>query len=396
MAGTQGDPAVKPRAGDPNAHPDYVRKPTPHAALLDAQGAEVDVISLARASAMLLVFAPSDDARLTEQLDQRVRAWASQLPLVRVQLVIRAGQELDSGAPAEQRVLFDPEGRCLRSFGTSTTPMAVLLGTDGLLAGGPATGIDAVHDLVHQVIDQLTGHWTHGDTLVLHAPSLPSRPRSVGIVVSTFGAPGFVALQLESARRFAPGTPVLIHDDCSGDPALVMLAERYDAWLVSPLTRRGHTSGDVSAFAAGLRWGESLGLEYVVKISRRFVAVQDWLPEFSRLAADRVPTIGAPDAAFGWPLRTEFVGLRVDDWITLLPQLQAYEVGHVEVFVGGLAQSVGPTALLEFLGPSRIIDHGNYLWYSFADSHRYAALSAEWGLAYTSNDFNTQANLFSS
>lgn len=57
---------------------------------------------------------------------------------------------------------------------------------------------------------------------------------------------------------------------------------------------------------------------------------------------------------------------------------------------------MGATALLEFLGPSRIFDPGNFLWYSFADSHRYAALSAEWGLAYTSNDFNTQANLFSS
>jgi hypothetical protein len=126
----------------------------------------------------------------------------------------------------------------------------------------------------------------------------------LGIVISTFGTPAFIALQLESARRFAPGVPVLIHDDCSGDAELPRLTLQYGAEFQNTPCRLGHYGGDLAAYLAGIRWGEQQGFDYIIKISRRFVPIRHWLPQFCGIAANGPETIGAGDTAFGWYLRT--------------------------------------------------------------------------------------------
>ena len=52
-------------------------------------------------------------------------------------------------------VMREPDGNVSRVLGTIFTPMAVLLGTDGLLAGGPVLGEDEIQQLVDDVLDQL-------------------------------------------------------------------------------------------------------------------------------------------------------------------------------------------------------------------------------------------------
>jgi hypothetical protein len=49
----------------------------------------------------------------------------------------------------------DPDRLILDSFGISGVPSAILLGADGLLAGGPVTGGSAVQDFVASVEQEL-------------------------------------------------------------------------------------------------------------------------------------------------------------------------------------------------------------------------------------------------
>lgn len=215
----------------------------------------------------------------------------------------------------------------------------------------------------------------------------------IGLVIGTFASPGFVALQLESARRFAPGMPVLIHDDCSPNTQLASLANRYGAELVSTTESRGHYEGDMAAVVNGLIWARTEGLPYLVKLSRRFIPIVPWVPEFLSLAAKNPPTIGASDLAFGWSLRTEFVGFHVDSWLPLLDDLKAYRGnnGHVEDVMASHAARLGPVALFDFLGVSRVVNNDNFLWHSFTDEEQYAAQAMHWGLPLASSEFLREA-----
>lgn len=214
-----------------------------------------------------------------------------------------------------------------------------------------------------------------------------------GIVVSTFGTPAFVGLQLESARRFAADRPILIHDDCSADAELSRLAHQYGAELQSTPHRLGHCRGDVAAYSAGIRWGETYGLDYIIKISRRFVLIRPWLPQFNEIAANKPATIGAADSAFGWYLRTEFLGMRISDWKGQLSAITSYASGHVEDFLGNLSKLFGHFAAFPFLGRTRYEDNGNFLWYNFADEPRYSEQAKRWGIFQPLQHFDVRPNL---
>ena len=55
-----------------------------------------------------------------------------------------------------EAALFDPDHSVLQTFSLAGVPAAVLLGTDGLLAGGPVTGGNAIADMVDEMRVQLS------------------------------------------------------------------------------------------------------------------------------------------------------------------------------------------------------------------------------------------------
>lgn len=221
-----------------------------------------------------------------------------------------------------------------------------------------------------------------------------NQKQTFGIVISTYGTPAFVRLQLESAKRFAPNSPVMVHDDCSGDTELPRLASLYGSKFISTPARMGHCAGDIHSRISGIRRGSELGLDYVIKISRRFVLIKDWVPELIKLTQDQPKTVGASDDAFGWKLRGEFVGMRTPDWLPMLSALDSYKSGHVEEFILEVSKSLGIFKSFPFLGSSRAIDNGNFLWYNFASPERYCDQAKLWGIdGYSPASFNTQPNL---
>jgi hypothetical protein len=116
-----------------------------------------------------------------------------------------------------------------------------------------------------------------------------SGPPKVGVTLAVAGNPSFLHLHLASLRRYCGDLPVLVHDDCSADRGeLLRLCREYNADFqtsnrhVGGVTNGYH--GDLAAMYGGIAWGERNGLDLVVKFSRRFVPLHNWLPGLSDLA----------------------------------------------------------------------------------------------------------------
>lgn len=134
---------------------DYRRQPIPFASLEDAEGRGWSLAELVREGAVLLVFL-SPGCSPCQPVIARLDDWCGALGPVRVRAVV--SQPLESATTRSPelagRTLRDPTSLAARIFGVGT-PGAVLLGGDGLLAGGPVTGRDAVLEFVEDVRAEL-------------------------------------------------------------------------------------------------------------------------------------------------------------------------------------------------------------------------------------------------
>lgn len=76
--------------------------------------------------------------------------------LLRVLVPQRTPDAPDAGAIPPELVLGDPDGAAARAVGLTGFPMAVLLGTDRLTAGGPVGGADGVLDFLEEIREIMT------------------------------------------------------------------------------------------------------------------------------------------------------------------------------------------------------------------------------------------------
>lgn len=134
---------------------DYERAPVPYGVLALPDGTNATLSELASTQARLLVVLNQGCGpcvRISEKLDD----WAERLsPAVGV-LAVYPNAEAAGGAQehAPDLAVWEPDLNVRRVF-VGGTPTAVLLGADGLLAGGPVLGEDAVAELVETVLDEL-------------------------------------------------------------------------------------------------------------------------------------------------------------------------------------------------------------------------------------------------
>jgi hypothetical protein len=149
---------------------DYLRQRIPFAMLEDPQGEHTTLRKLAAERAQLLVFL-STGCYSCIQVGEHLADWAVRLSPVELSAVFT--QDLGS-VPSD----FDAEGvrkwRDIESgtsdaFASSGRPAAVLLGADGMLAGGPVTGYAAVTRFVDEILAELES----GD-----APAQPENPEA--------------------------------------------------------------------------------------------------------------------------------------------------------------------------------------------------------------------------
>ncbi len=138
FGGTKGVPAP------PDAGLDYERQPLPFATLADEYGGTRTLHELTTDGAVLLLFL-SPGCGSCRPIIERLPEWSAGLGPVGVRAVV--AQSLDSAVAAAPelagRVLRDEQGVTARIFRVGT-PGAVLLGGDGLLAGGPVQGAEVL------------------------------------------------------------------------------------------------------------------------------------------------------------------------------------------------------------------------------------------------------------
>ncbi len=144
---------------------EYVRRPIPPALLTDPFGRNHTLFELARERAQLLIVANCYCGTTATAL----RAWPDQrarLPEIDVRFVFSgvAPQAVADGTDITS-VWTDHGGVAAQLLGLSGSPAAVLLGTDGLLAGGPVTGNDELEELVEEIA------WAFGAAPAEEAPS---------------------------------------------------------------------------------------------------------------------------------------------------------------------------------------------------------------------------------
>ncbi|MBM6404996.1 hypothetical protein JQN72_12160 [Phycicoccus sp. CSK15P-2] len=141
-------------AGGTSDDEDYERATVPEVQLLTDEGDLVLLTHMASLSARLLVFVrPACGA--CARVAPLVPVWAAELAPVSVHAVLVGGpDELGDHPGLVGHAWFDPHGIAHRALATGT-PSAVLVGTDGLLAGGPVRGSDAVVAFVEEVREHL-------------------------------------------------------------------------------------------------------------------------------------------------------------------------------------------------------------------------------------------------
>lgn len=149
--------AARTGTPDPDAELlDYERQPIPYGVLTHLNGNSSTLAEAASTQARLVFFLNTHCGsclRIGEKLD----GWADRLdPAVGIIAVYAT-----ESAAAEQvthradLATWEPELNVQRVLGLAGTPAAVLLGADGLLAGGPVRGEDEIVELVEAVLAEV-------------------------------------------------------------------------------------------------------------------------------------------------------------------------------------------------------------------------------------------------
>lgn len=137
---------------------DYLRTPIPPGLLRDADRELVPLRSFTAGRAVLLIWV-NPGCGPCERILTALPAWRERLdPLVAVHMVLPrplagiAQPDLERLGPGPMEDVHSTLAETLSMRGT---PTAVLLGADGMLAGGPVAGGDEVSDFVEEIIEQL-------------------------------------------------------------------------------------------------------------------------------------------------------------------------------------------------------------------------------------------------
>lgn len=145
--------AAPAKAAEP-IEDEYVRVPIPDAVLLDPARDAYSLLQLTAQQPVLLLFitcaCPS-----TYETWRRLPGWAQRLPQVGV-LGVETYQlgDLDIEG-VRQRLFYDPAGKAFQALKMPGTSSAVLLGADGLVAGGPVLGVERIEEFVTEIEEAL-------------------------------------------------------------------------------------------------------------------------------------------------------------------------------------------------------------------------------------------------
>lgn len=135
---------------------DYIRTRTPAVPVTLADGTTSTLRELTQSRPMLLL-AVSSTCGACEAVMERRATYRRLMPEVDVRLLLTEPTTSRWTEQDQPQSLHDREGYVAESLGYRSTPSAVLLGADGLLAGGPVTGDRAVDRFFDDIYESLHG-----------------------------------------------------------------------------------------------------------------------------------------------------------------------------------------------------------------------------------------------
>lgn len=145
---------VQQTAEPQQAEEDYIRLPIPFAALTRPyRGGTVSLRELAAQQARVLIWVSPGCTPCRKVLEQ-VETWQQKLPMLKINPVVSTESQVSQlGLPAEIEVFVDEQSSTERLFGLGT-PLAVALGADGLVAGGPVIGSGDVEQFMEDIMTE--------------------------------------------------------------------------------------------------------------------------------------------------------------------------------------------------------------------------------------------------
>lgn len=133
---------------------DYLRVRTPALPVTLGDGTATTLRRLSETRPQLLVYVSEGCGSCVEVIDA-VPTWREQLPQLDVRVIVHVDPQSSALTSRDEPLsVHDTEGLVYETFDLRT-PSAVLLGADGLLAGGPVVGSTAVPAFVEDVRAEL-------------------------------------------------------------------------------------------------------------------------------------------------------------------------------------------------------------------------------------------------
>ena len=145
-----------PAAGGNEAELDYQRLPIPFVQVKGDDG-PIRLRELAAQQAQLVLWVSLGCGSCQDAL-QRAERFAAEFDQVGVLVVTTTPTAVDDPLrPRGATVAYDEDQQLRTMLELRSTPSAVLLGADGLLAGGPVAGGAASLEFIEEVTEQLRG-----------------------------------------------------------------------------------------------------------------------------------------------------------------------------------------------------------------------------------------------
>jgi hypothetical protein len=135
---------------------DYERSEIPHVPVTMADGTVVSLRELAGSRPQLIVAVSRSCASCLPTIEASDH-WRQRLPEVDIHLLYGSTEDSASSSLPDQQSLYDPKRFVYEALRLRGTPSAVLLGADGMLAGGPVAGHEAISTFVADVEAELAG-----------------------------------------------------------------------------------------------------------------------------------------------------------------------------------------------------------------------------------------------
>lgn len=139
---------------DTDGADDYVRSPIPDGLLIGRDHEVRSLPRLAAQQAQLLVLANCWCGSTIVAIEA-LPAWRERLPQLGVQLVHTLAPWDEPRLARLDGIWWDPGAKVYTALQSGVSPAAVLLGADGLLAGGPVNGVEEIAQFVEDIAGEL-------------------------------------------------------------------------------------------------------------------------------------------------------------------------------------------------------------------------------------------------